>query len=311
MHSANSGSMPDIFYATLPCTLLHQEEQMNSTAMTVSAVIIISAAFMILINVSRKELPSKTKTVTTSEPVKRPPDAFLAYQNEKRSHIERAIPIEHTVEVPKGVSGKKTIRSHAKNGAPGTRATHEGVLRIISAQLKKKSSASLDTFFRENGFEKDNAILAGVGGLKSGDDCGKLKNKKIITNAGTTGTRGIDDLTGSHSVSISRLEFLKGGTLTGGRNKDEIIRVVMRNLEPLRNTYNNHLRVKPDLIEKITCKILITESGKVRSCQVIDPANADIQLEAAVARKVRMWVFDRIDTPGDITEVAVSFIFNK
>ncbi len=283
---------------------------MNSTVLTVSAVIIISAAFMILISVSRKELPSKT--VTTSEPVKRPPDAFLAYQNGKRSHIERAIPIEHTVEVPKGESGKKTIRSHAKNGAPGTRATHEGVLRIISAQLKKKSSASLDTLFREYGFEKDiDAILAGVGGLKSGDDCGKLRKKEIETNAGTKSTHGIDDLNGSHSVSISRLEFLKGGTLTGGRNKDEIIRVVMRNLEPLRNTYNNHLRVKPDLIEKITCKILITESGKVRSCQVIDPGTVDIQFEAAIARKVKMWAFDKIDNAGDLTEVSISFNFSK
>lgn len=286
----------------------------NATALTVGAIITICTALTILIIVTRKEPSEKTETVTTVEPVIHPPDEFSACQNEKHSHVEqnRAIPIEQPVEVPKGVSGKTLYRPHAKSGTPGTRATHEGVLRIISAQLKKKSNASLDTFFREYGFEKDiDAILAGVGGLKSGDDCGKLRNKKRITNAGTTGTRGIDDLIGSHSVTISALEFVKGGALTGGRSIDGIMSVVILNLEPLRHTYNNRLRVKPDLNEKITCKISINESGTVRACQVVDPKNVDIQLEAAIARKVRLWVFDKIDIPGDVTEVAISFIFNK
>ncbi|MBN1600328.1 MAG: AgmX/PglI C-terminal domain-containing protein [Chitinispirillaceae bacterium] len=284
----------------------------NAKALTVGAIITIFAVLSILIIVTRKKQPEKTVTVTTIEQVKHPPYEFRACQNEKHSQVEqnRAIPIEQSAKVPKGVSGKTLYRPHAKSGAPGTRATHEAVLRIISAQLIKKSNASLDTSFRE--FEKDiEAILAGVGGLKSGDDCGKLKNKKRITNTGTTGSRGIDDLIGSHSVTISALEFVKGDALTGRRSYDGIKSVVILNLEALRHTYNNRLRVKPDLNEKITCKIFINESGTVRSCQVIDPKNVDIQLEAAIARVVRLWIFDKIDNPGDVTEVAISFIFNK
>ncbi len=44
------------------------------------------------------------------------------------------------------------------------------------------------------------------------------------------------------SLKISAPEFLKGGSLTGGRSKASIMRVVMQNLAALRYAYNKRLQ---------------------------------------------------------------------
>jgi len=219
-------------------------------------------------------------------------------------------------------------------GDPRARVTHKGVLGIISGQIKGKSVASAD-IFGKGGFATDiDAILQGVGGLKSGGS-GGVGRKGVAgigygagygSGFGGSGSGGIDDLIGGlmggdggggldlkkrGSLKISAPEFLKGGALTGGRSKASIMRVVMQNIAALRYAYNKRLREKPGLKGKITVKFAIDEFGKVIFASVVESTMSDPELEGIVVDKIKRWVFEKIDKPGDVTEVVYPFVFSQ
>ncbi len=219
-------------------------------------------------------------------------------------------------------------------GDPRARVTQKGVLGIISGQIKGKTVASAD-IFGKGGFATDiDAILQGVGGLKAGGS-GGVGRKGVAgigygagygSGFGGSGAGGIDDLIGGlmggdggsglnlkkrGSLKISAPEFTKGGALTGGRSKASIMRVVMQNLAALRYAYNKRLREKPGLKGKITVKFAIDEFGKVIYCEVVESTMGDPELESTVVGKIRLWVFEKIDKPGDITEVIYPFVFSQ
>jgi TonB family protein len=89
------------------------------------------------------------------------------------------------------------------------------------------------------------------------------------------------------------------------------MRVVMQNLAALRYAYNKRLREKPGLKGKITCKFAIDEFGKVIFCEALESTMDDSQLEAEVVDKIKRWVFEKIDKPGDVTEVVYPFVFSQ
>jgi len=219
-------------------------------------------------------------------------------------------------------------------GDPRARVTHKGVLGIISGSIKGKTVASAD-IFGKGGFATDiDAILSGVGGLKSGGS-GGVGRKGVAgigygagygSGFGGSGAGGIDDLIGGlmggdggggldlkkrGSLKITSAEFMKGAALTGGRSKASIMRVVMQNIAALRHAYNKRLREKPGLKGKITVKFAIDEYGKVIFCQVVESTMGDTDLEAEVAAKIRRWIFEKIDKPGDVTEVVYPFVFSQ
>jgi TonB family protein len=219
-------------------------------------------------------------------------------------------------------------------GDPRARVTQKGVLGIISGQIKGKTVASAD-IFGKGGFATDiDAILQGVGGLKAGGS-GGVGRKGMAgigygagygSGFGGSGSGGIDDLLGNlmggdggggldlkkrGTLKISAPEFVKGGALTGGRSKASIMRVVMQNLAALRYAYNKRLREKPGLKGKITVKFAIDEFGKVIFCEVLESTMGDSELETVVVDKVRRWVFEKIDKPGDVTEVVYPFVFSQ
>ena len=113
------------------------------------------------------------------------------------------------------------------------------------------------------------------------------------------------------SLKISAPEFLRGASLTGGRSKASIMRVVMQNIAALRYAYNKRLREKPGLKGKITVKFAIDEFGKVIFCQVTESTMEDKELETSVTDKIKRWVFEKIDKPGDVTEVVYPFVFSQ
>lgn len=219
-------------------------------------------------------------------------------------------------------------------GDPRARVTHKGVLGIISGSIKGKTVASAD-IFGKGGFATDiDAILSGVGGLKSGGS-GGVGRKGVAgigygagygSGFGGSGAGGIDDLIGGlmggdggggldlkkrGSLKITSAEFMKGAALTGGRSKASIMRVVMQNIAALRHAYNKRLREKPGLKGKITVKFAIDEYGKVIFCQVVESTMGDSDLESEVASKIRRWIFEKIDKPGDVTEVVYPFVFSQ
>jgi len=219
-------------------------------------------------------------------------------------------------------------------GDPRARVTRKGVLGIISGQVKGKSVASAD-IFGKGGFATDiDAVLSGVGGLKSGGS-GGVGRKGVAgigygagygSGFGGSGSGGIDDLIGNlmggdgggnlnlkkrGELKISAPDFVKGAALTGGRSKSSIMRVVMQNIAALRYAYNKRLREKPGLSGKITVKWAIDEFGKVIFAQVVESTMGDPQLEQTVVSKIKRWVFEKIDKPGDVTEVVYPFVFSQ
>jgi TonB family protein len=236
---------------------------------------------------------------------------------------------------------KKKLKPNTKKGAggqtggggdPRARITKKGVLGIISGQIKGKSVASADIFGKGGFASGIDAVLSGVGGLKAGGSGGVGRKGAAGIGYGAGygsgfggGSGGIDDLLGSlmggdggalnlkkrGSLKISAPKFTKGGALTGGRSRASIMRVVMQNLAALRYAYNKRLREKPGLKGRITIKFAIDEFGKVIFCSVVSSTMGDPPLEQVVVSKIKRWVFEKIDKPGDVTEVVYPFVFSQ
>lgn len=224
----------------------------------------------------------------------------------------------------------------SQNGGGGdikARVTAKGILGIISGQIKSKSVASAD-LFGKGGFSNDiDAILAGVGGLKSNGSTGVGRRGGAGIGFGTGygngfggGSGGIDDvfnnLTGGNDLGAdltlkSRrvkikvdIPYVRGHAFVGGRSKTEVLQVVMQNIRALRHAYNKRLHQKPGLSGKVTVKFGIDDSGRVLFVQVIESTMGDSEIEAAIVERIRRWVFAKIDKPGDITEVVYPFVFS-
>lgn len=236
---------------------------------------------------------------------------------------------------------KKKLKPTKKKGAggrtggggdPRARVTRKGVLGIISGQIKGKTVASADIFGKGGFAAGIDAILSGVGGLQAGGSGGVGRRGAAGIGYGAGygsgfggGSGGIDDLIGSlmggdggnlnlkkrGSLKIAAPKFTKGGALTGGRSRASIMRVVMQNLAALRYAYNKRLREKPGLKGRITVKFAIDEFGKVIFCSVVSSTMNDPPLEKTVVSKIRRWVFEKIDKPGDVTEVVYPFVFSQ
>jgi TonB family protein len=115
-----------------------------------------------------------------------------------------------------------------------------------------------------------------------------------------------------NSPDTTNMDLLRGDEApTGGRNRASILRVVMQNMAALRHAYNERLREKPGLSGTITVKFSIDEFGKVLHAQVEESTVNDSALENTVVTRVRSWVFDRIDRPGDVTEFTHPFVFSQ
>ena len=217
-------------------------------------------------------------------------------------------------------------------GDPRARVTRKGVLGIISGAVKGKTVASAD-LFGQGGFASGiDAVLSGVGGLKAGGGGGSGRKGAAGIGYGAGigsgfggGSGGVDDLIGSlmggdggslnlkkrGSLKIAAPKFTKGGAMTGGRSRASIMRVVMQNISALRYAYNKRLREKPGLKGKITCKFAIDEFGKVIFVSVVGSTMGDKQLEQVIKSKIKRWVFEKIDKPGDVTEVVYPFVFSQ
>jgi TonB family protein len=219
-------------------------------------------------------------------------------------------------------------------GDPRARVTRKGVLGIISGKVTGKYVAGADIFGKGGFATGIDAILSGVGGLAGGGGGGAGRKGEAGIGYGVGygsgfggGSGGVDDLIGSlmgggdegslalkkhgGELKVSAPQFVSGGSLTGGRSKASIMRVVMQNLAALRYAYNKRLREKPGLQGKVTVKFAIDEFGKVIFCEVVQSTMGDPPFEEIVVGKIKRWVFEKIDKPGDVTEVVYPFVFTQ
>ncbi len=257
--------------------------------------------------------------------VKELPETLQKEKDKKEEEIKTE---KKKLKIKKKGAGGRT----GGGGDPRARVTRKGVLGIISGQIKGKTVASADIFGKGGFASGIDAILQGVGGLKAGGSGGVGRKGAAGIGYGAGygsgfggGSGGIDDLIGSlmggdggalnlkkrGSLKIAAPKFTKGGALTGGRSRASIMRVVMQNLAALRYAYNKRLREKPGLKGRITVKFAIDEFGKVIFCTVVSSTMSDPPLEKTVVSKIRRWVFEKIDKPGDVTEVVYPFVFSQ
>jgi hypothetical protein len=221
-------------------------------------------------------------------------------------------------------------------GDPRERVTRQGVLGLIADKITGKALAGGD-IFGKGGFQSGlDGIILGVGGLKSGGSAGAGRRgvagigfgRGYGSGVGGDGTAAIGDAIdglfnneggnilslvkrpGKLEISEPRLATI-GAAIVGGRSRASIMRVVMQNIQALRYAYNKRLREKPALKGKITCKFAIDEFGKVIFCELLETTMADPDLEAEVKDKISRWVFEKIDKPGDVTEVQYPFVFSQ
>jgi hypothetical protein len=220
-------------------------------------------------------------------------------------------------------------------GDPRVHVTQKGVLGIIAGTITGKAVASADIFGKGGFSEGIDGILQGMGGLKSGGSGGVGRKGAAGIGFGVgyssgfgggNGLADVDDLIhgilnderqvvdikkrGTLTMAEPRL-VNSGGVLPGGRSRASIMRVVLQNLEAIRYAYNRRLHEKPGLKGKITCKFAIDEFGKVIFCDVLESTMSDPSLEGDVVDKIKRWVFEKIDKPGDVTEVVYPFAFSQ
>jgi TonB family protein len=262
-------------------------------------------------------------------------DATLDEQKKKEADKKK----EEELKTDKKTLKKETDKKGAGGkfgggGDPRARVTQKGVLGIISGKISGKTVASADIFGKGGFASGIDGILQGIGGLKSGGSGGVGRKGAAGIGFGAGygsgfgggSSGGVDDLIGGlmsgegesglslkkrGNLTVSEPKIVKGGALTGGRSRASIMRVVMQNLAALRYAYNKRLREKPGLKGKITCKFAIDEFGKVIFCEVLESTMQDSQLEDEVVDKIKRWVFEKIDKPGDVTEVVYPFVFSQ
>lgn len=92
----------------------------------------------------------------------------------------------------------------------------------------------------------------------------------------------------------------------GGLSKEDVRRVVQRNLAQVRFCYSQELQSNPDLEGRISVQFHIAPSGSVQSSQVASSNMGSAAVEQCVAQAARRWSFPQ--APG-LTVVTYPFLF--
>jgi outer membrane biosynthesis protein TonB len=267
------------------------------------------------------------RTVTLKDEIDLTKDLDEEKEEEKKEDFKK----EKKSLKPKKQSKNKSASARG-GGDPRARVTKKGVLGIISGAVTGASVANADPLGKGGYASGIDAVLAGTGGLKAGGGGGTGRKGAAGIGFGAGygsgfggGSGGVDDLLGSlmggggSNVKLKKRGALKvrqpsgsgGASMTGGRSRASIMRVVRQNMASLKYAYNGRLREKPGMKGKITIKWAIDEFGKVLFCKVVSSTIDDPIFEQIVVKKIKRWAFGKIDKPGDVTEVAYPFVFHQ
>lgn len=270
--------------------------------------------------------PERVVTVTGNT-IPRPP-------SEKPPEVKPKILPTPTKSLHRKASTGSGIKSGG-GGSPYERVVKTGLLALVADQIRGVDIANADIFGKGGYTENIDAMLLGMGGLKTGGGGGSGRKGETGMGFGTGYNSGFDGgAPGGIGDDISVLfndngadnlqlkpratalqvhtpTFTRGGALTSGRSRQSIARVVQQNLAALRHAYNQRLREKPGLKGRITVKFAIDEFGNVVFCAIEESTISDPALENVITMKIGRWKFETIDKVGDITEVIYPFVFSQ
>ncbi len=92
----------------------------------------------------------------------------------------------------------------------------------------------------------------------------------------------------------------------GGLSKEQVRRVVRRNIAQVRHCYEQALQSRPDLEGRVSVQFIVAQSGAVMSSQVVGSDMSYPRVGECVQQAVRRWAFPQ--SPG-VTSVTYPFRF--
>jgi TonB family protein len=222
--------------------------------------------------------------------------------------------------------------NHGGGGDHLSRITKRGVIGLLADKITGRSLEGGDLFGKGGYAERIDAILSGGQGLAMGGSGGAGRRGEagigvgLGYGSGYGGGSSQADIDGLMNAAMPELALPKHREInpkwhgdmvadsirpiTGGRNKASIMRVIQQNIAALRYAYNRYLRESPALQGKVTIKFAIDEFGKVLFCEVTNSSTGNDQFDQTIAAKIKHWAFEKIDMPGDVTEVVYPFVFS-
>ncbi|MDR2694634.1 MAG: AgmX/PglI C-terminal domain-containing protein [Chitinispirillales bacterium] len=250
-----------------------------------------------------------------------PPDLQKEYQSEIRngrgkdvSGVERfGGPSTGRFPAPDYVSGFDGMAAGAESQAPGEKgaqtSTRQGQDNGGGANAKKLIPATPGVGSNKCGGDpRARVTKMGVLGILSGRYANARKTEDLPEE--------VDDLLASVGGQSERIVTMPGfqtgerGSLAGGRTREGVQHVFERNMPGIRYRYNRRLREKPGLKGEFTLNFAIDEFGRVIYAQTEASTMNDTALENNIANLIKMWYFEKIDKPGDVTEVKCPLFFN-
>ncbi len=247
------------------------------------------------------------------------------------SSLEVAAGDSQNREVKDFKKGKTESESTDKKVEARRNAEKRGVLGILSGKVKGIAVASTDIFDGDAYTAEIDGILLNVGNLKPAirEMVNRMEAPEIgFSEQGDLMSAGsiddVEDLVGSIINSDIKYMGLKirdpltfespryrgDGSLTSERNRSNILLSIVQNLPGIKYAYGKRLREKSGLKGSITIKFAIDEFGKVIFCSVVNSTIRDQEFMKRVVRKIKRWKFERVEKPGDVSEVVYTFLFS-
>lgn len=239
----------------------------------------------------------------------------------------------------KSIATSNQLSKGNGGGSVRSRIASSAFFRNIAESMRGMDSERGEIFGKGGTSERLDAILQGKGGRAHGGmtSTGRKGYVPIGDGPGHFGSGYDGDGAGNPGDIFDKLlpsaeSVLPSGYKTGppdrikvgggaridpgvsfrgeGRSKSDIMRVVLQNLSALRYAYSQRLRDRPGLAGRVTIRFAIDEFGRVIASEVISSSMNDQKLETIISGKILRWTFERIDKPGDITEVVYPFVFS-
>lgn len=245
--------------------------------------------------------------------------SFSIYFNQPQSES-----IKNSVKTFKTVATLKIQKSHpqASNNIKSMSVT-SSASETISAQPQRLSglSASLGRLSRLSNFSiarnsKNNLLKPTNGslqnvainsGVSSAIASGQGGTSQFFKGNGTTGSstgRAIAGMIGDGGGLVDLID--KETRATEGLDKEEIAKVIKKNLGQVLYCYERQLSANSQLFGKMTVQFQIDSSGKVEFQKIADSSISDRQMEACVLGKISKFLFPQ---PKDGMKVLVNYPF--
>jgi hypothetical protein len=305
----------------------------NGRRLLTSEAFAICCAMLVGFGLTKMEAAEIRSVGTVDEPVKPSTSGTIHTEGVERPQVitrPRVVNVERRM-LHNRVSANRNSGSMRASGGGDHRArvARMGIFGIQAGVTNGRNAAGDIT--APGGFADGiDAIISGVNGLRRGSGGGVARMGPSTIGYGNginsgfgpyspgsdIGPSADNPLLSLRQTSVSekvRLHIPISGVSYngGGRNKSEILRVVMQNLQSLRYAYNQRLRDKPELRGKVVCRFAIDEFGNVLVCDIVESTVVDDVLESKIKGMITRWRFEKIDKVGDVTEIVYPFVFSS